>query len=87
MQGSSSEVVPLPELPMNLSSISCTVQATPVTPSALSPTAPTIPETWVPWPTSSVGTPEPVTAFSPFRLSVSDDGRVRGRRSRARVDP
>ena len=71
MQGSSAEVDPEPVASMNLSSISCTVHATPVTPRLLLPTAPTIPDTCVPWPTSSVGGPLMFTALSPLVLSVS----------------
>ena len=65
------EIDPEPVLSRNLSSISCTDQATPVTPIALLPTAPTTPEVSVPWPSSSAGAPVLATALSPFVESVS----------------
>src|SRR5271165_1223460 len=71
MQGSSAVVDPAPVPSMNSSSISCTDQATPQTPRLLLPTAPTIPDTCVPWPAVSVGGPVIWTAFRPLTSSVS----------------
>jgi hypothetical protein len=42
---------------MNLHTMIFTRQVTPAMPSALLPTAPTMPATWVPWPQSSFGLP------------------------------
>ena len=83
---------PSPSLAMNLSSMSCTFQATPATPRPLLPTAPTMPEVCVPWPpTSSAGGHahrhriQPVEAV---RLRGRPAARgVSGRRPRAGIHP
>src|SRR5258708_6169590 len=50
----------------NLQGRICTFQFTPTTPTPLLPTAPRIPDTWVPWLLSSNGSQELFTALNPW---------------------
>ena len=56
-QSIASAVLPEPVALRNLHAMSRTVQLTPTTPTALFPTAPIVPATWLPWPglASSMG--------------------------------
>src|SRR5262249_17901612 len=65
-----SAVVPDPSAPMNLIGTMLTCQLTPVTPRPLLPAAPRMPDTWVPWPLSSLGSLEPARQFQPFTSST-----------------
>src|SRR5262249_30493415 len=76
-----SAVLPEPPASRNLRPIKVTVQLTPTTPAPLFPTAPIVPETWLPWLLSSRGAPvasediEPVgpARSSPYPARVAPD--------------
>src|SRR3954451_14205012 len=58
-----SEVEPFPRAFMNRTGISFADQQTPETPVPLFDLAPTVPATWVPWPSSSAPDSDPFSAF------------------------
>src|SRR5438874_12997222 len=60
-----SPTLPLPLASRNLIPIDCVTQLTPTTPSALLPDAPIVPDTWVPWLWSSMGSQVIVMALKP----------------------
>ena len=61
-----SEASPRPGAVRNFAPIMLAVQFTPTTPTPLFPTAPIVPETWVPWPLSSRGSHKLVMALNPW---------------------
>src|SRR6266853_238737 len=62
---------PLPPALRNLQPINCTCHVTPTIGYALLACAPIVPETWVPCPLSSFGSPVPVIALIPNRSLVN----------------
>src|SRR5208283_5313950 len=56
---------PPPWASKNLQGRIWTCQFTPLTPTPLLPTAPIVPETWVPWPLSSMGSQVPDMELKP----------------------
>ena len=80
-----SDVLPVPLESRNLSPMILVVQFTPATPAALLPTAPMVPDTWVPCAASSIGSHEFNVALKPcvpaaqvtdipFTMTVKLDG-------------
>src|SRR5258708_36647519 len=65
-----SVVVPLPAELRNFKPMILVVQFTPTTPAVLLPTAPIVPETWVPWLWSSMGSQVFVIALNPWVLAA-----------------
>src|SRR5262249_10283754 len=61
-----SAVLPEPPASRNLRPIKVTVQLTPTTPAPLFPTAPIVPETWLPWLLSSRGSQVRVMTLKPW---------------------
>ena len=66
-----SPMVPEPLAFRNLHAMIRTVQLTPATPTPLFPSAPIVPETWVPWPASSLGSASLFAVSIPTQSSIT----------------
>ncbi len=65
MPSTDAEVLPRPRASMKRTAMIDVFQHTPATPNPLSPTAPMMPATWVPWPFSSKPDPRPSSRSTP----------------------